>query len=167
MQVDSCYRIGYVMKKHGIQGAVKTRIERPLPENTESVFIEINKRLVPFFIVRQSIVNQEGIFWFEDVTTPDEADELASCSMYLPKTKFNDGDDQSPSDRNLLGFKVMHKSEELGIVEAVDSSSIIPLLKINSNGKEIIIPIQEHFVVNVDITKKLVDVVLPEGFFEI
>ena len=167
MQVDSCYRIGYVMKKHGIQGAVKARIERSLPEQTESVFIEINKRLVPFFIVRHSIINQEGIFWFEDVTTPQDADELSSCQMYIPKDRFKADNDHEATDPEVIGFTVVHNLNNLGKVEAVDTSGLIPLLKINANGKEIILPMQDHFIVHIDFLKKSIDVELPEGFLEI
>ena len=167
MEVSSCYRIGYVMKRHGVQGAVKVRLERTLPEKVESVFIEINKRLIPFFVSRHSELQNDCIFWFEDVSTTEAADELVSSSLYIPKLEFRDVEETDDDRTNFVGFTVRHLTTKLGNVEAIDYSSRIPLMKVRTEGREVIIPIQDHFISKVDNLKRIIDVVLPEGFLEI
>ncbi len=53
MNKEACFQLGYVAKIHGIHGEVSIVLDVDNPEyyqNLESVFVEFNSRLVPFFI---------------------------------------------------------------------------------------------------------------------
>lgn len=167
MNADSCYQIGYVTKRHGLKGAVKVRLERDLPQQFESIFIAIQNRLIPFFVSRFSVVKNEGIFWFEDIHSPEGADELVSSKLYLPKELFPNPVETSTLESKYLGFDVYSYSKLLGKVVAVDSTPIHPLLKVDMDGKEIVIPVQDHFISKINHSKKIIEVVLPDGFLEI
>ena len=59
--------------------------EPELYENLESVFVECNKHLVPFFIESSSIHKNDFLrIRFEDLTTEEEADAILGNDLYLP-----------------------------------------------------------------------------------
>ena len=87
MSPDACYQLGYVIKKHGLQGEVNIFLDVDFPEEysrLESVLIEVDQQLVPFFIERIDIRGQKGIVKFEEVNDVEGAEELKSARLYLP-----------------------------------------------------------------------------------
>lgn len=58
MTIDDCYYLGKVTKKHGFKGNLIIHLDTDEPElyNTlESVFIEIDGSLIPFFRNRTAL----------------------------------------------------------------------------------------------------------------
>ena len=85
MNIDACYQLGYVIKKHGTKGEVSVYLDVDYPEeytNLESVFVETNQKLVPFFIDTNQIRDNKAVIRFEDVDTQDQAAELKSKKLY-------------------------------------------------------------------------------------
>ena len=53
MRKDECYRLGHIVKTHGLKGAVTIELDVDYPEEydeMESVFLEQSGNLIPFFI---------------------------------------------------------------------------------------------------------------------
>lgn len=155
------------MKRHGLKGDVKIFLESPLPKNLESIFVEIDNRLVPFFIEHFSVLNDIAIVKFEDVSTPTAADKLIKCGVYLPDSLKPKKQSKAFEISDLVGFHVHFSGKELGVVNSINKHTLNPLLVIPSSEKEILIPISDYFIKKVDRKKKLIEVDLPEGFLDI
>lgn len=167
MDIDSCYQIGYVIKRHGLKGDVKIHLESPLPKNMESIFVEIDNRLIPFFIHDISILNDLAIVKFEDVDTPEQADNLVRCAVYIPVSYKPKSKPNELVIKDLIGFSVHFKKKNLGIIRDVNQHALNPLLVVNDNETEILIPISDYFIKGIDYKLKKVKVELPDGFTEI
>ncbi|MEP2670605.1 MAG: ribosome maturation factor RimM [Cyclobacteriaceae bacterium] len=165
MDIDSCYQIGYVIKKHGLKGDVKILIESPLPKKLESIFVQIDNRLIPFFIEQISVLNDVAIVKLEDVNTPEQADSLCKCGVYLPNSLKPKSDKFETSD--LIGFSVYANSENLGTITAINNHTLNPLLVVTLQEKETLIPISDYFIKEIDQADKMVKVELPDGFMDI
>ena len=53
MRKEDCYLLGKITRKHGLSGNIILKLDTDQPEfykNLESIFVEINGLLVPFFI---------------------------------------------------------------------------------------------------------------------
>ena len=53
MQKEDCYFLGRIIRKHGLSGNLILKLDTDQPEiykKLESIFVEINGLLVPFFI---------------------------------------------------------------------------------------------------------------------
>lgn len=77
MNIDACYQLGYVIKKHGVKGEVSVLLDVDFPEEyseLESVFVEINQKLVPFFIEAIQIRDDKAVIKFEHIAV------LPGCS---------------------------------------------------------------------------------------
>src|SRR5882762_3816758 len=169
MDIDSCYKIGYVAKTHGLKGEVTIVVNESIPlEKTTTLFVEVKGTLVPYFIERVSDRGDKAFIKLEDVDNPEQAQALKGCSLYLPKKVRPKLDQGAFYDDEVLGFEV--EDEKLGLLgEIREVVQIGPsrLLAIDRPIKEILIPIQGPFIQSVNKSKKKVRVDLPEGFLDI
>jgi len=88
MELDDYYQLGHVIKPHGLAGAVSVFLDVDQPENykdLESVFLNLNEDLVPFFIKQIDLrPNHKCIIKFEGISDKEGASNLQSSRMYLP-----------------------------------------------------------------------------------
>ena len=88
MRKEDCFYLGKIAKKFSFKGEVLAYLDTDEPElyqNLESVFVEINKSLVPFFIESSSLHKEKFLrVRFEDIQTEEEADEIMGSEIYLP-----------------------------------------------------------------------------------
>ena len=169
MDIESCYKIGYVAKNHGLKGEVTAVLNEDLDDSIDTVFLEINHTLVPYFIKQRSGTSSKAVIAFEDVSTPEKASSLKGSSIYLPKTarpKLKRGDFY---DDELIDFAVEDKnSGSLGNVsEIIQSGSNKLLSVVNRDGKETLIPVNGPFIQSIRKAEKKISVELPEGFTDL
>ena len=90
MRKEDCFYLGKIAKKFSFKGEVLLYLDTDEPElyeNMESVFVDFNNNLVPYFILNSSL--HKGDFLrvkFEDVKDEEEADILLNHDVYLPLT---------------------------------------------------------------------------------
>ena len=171
MEIDRCYQLGYVIKAHGIKGEVGILLDVDIPDhykNLESVFVEMEQKLVPFFISTIAIRKNKAVVKFDDVDDVDAANTLKGCLLYLPL-------DQLPQLRGdqfyyheVVDFEVIDNAHgRLGKVSTVYSLPNQDLLAVAHNRKEILIPVKDEIIVRVDKKAKEIHVKLPDGLLEI
>jgi len=167
MDIDSCYQVGYVIKRHGFKGDVKIHLDSALPKKLESIFVMQNNRLVPFFIEAISVLDDVAIVKFEDVNTPEQATALLKSGVYLPNSQRPKSRSKGMADPEIIGFEVFEGKAKLGHILSINEHALNPLLVIDAEGKELLIPISEYFIKKIDLVKRRVDVTLPDGFLNI
>jgi 16S rRNA processing protein RimM len=171
MNLDDCYKIGQVIKAHGIKGEVVAELDVEYPEefiDLESVFVEINKKLVPFFIDDMSIHEKRAIIKFEDVESAEEAKFLLKRSLYIPSEDLPELEEEGSSVVGILGFTVKDQTKgEIGKVTEYIERPGQDLLAVDYNGKEVYIPVDEAIILKVEKKKKVVIVDLPEGLLDL
>jgi 16S rRNA processing protein RimM len=169
MEKDSCFKIGYVAKAHGLKGEVTVIVTEPVDlESVESVFIELKNTLVPYFIKELSDRGDKAFVKFEEINTIEQANTIKGGSIYLAKEtrpKLKRGEFY---DDEVVGFDVEDADlGSLGEVVEVSANGPNKLLVLNYNSKELLIPVNSPFIKSVNKTKKLIKVELPEGFLDI
>ena len=168
---SGCQLIGILAKLHGYKGEYLLISDFNLSKDItkwESVFIEIDGLLVPFFIRSLSITNDDSaIIGFEDITSSEQAKEFLSCHVFQLKTLVKSL--ESKFDPNVLeGYKII--DEQAGTIGAI--SQILDyknnlLFSVLREGKEILIPANEAIIIKVNHKKKEIIIAAPQGLLDL
>lgn len=171
MELEACFKIGYVQKTHGLKGEVTISLEPGAPDDFEeinSIFLEIKGRLVPYFLEAISFKGDKAFVKFDDVNTSEEASLLKGASLYLPKTARPKSKRGEFYNDEVIGFIVNDASVgKLGSVIRVENEEVNPLLIVLQGEKEIAIPINAPFITSVNKSAKKIEVDLPEGLLDL
>jgi 16S rRNA processing protein RimM len=171
MLLDDCFEIGFILKPHGLKGAVNIHLDVDDPEKykrMESVIIKIGDNLVPFFISNLQVTGNKGILQLQDINTIEEADNLKSCALLLPLELLPELENDQFYYHEVIGYQIIdHNLGKLGVIEDVYTGGIQDLISMKYKGKEILIPVNDDIVGNADHKQKIVFVQLPVGLLEI
>ena len=171
MTPDACYKIGYIMKPHGLKGGVTISLDPEAPDDfdtIDTVFVEIRERLQPFFIEDISLKGNKAFLKLEEVNSAEEAANISKSVIYLPKTSRPRSGRGEFYDDEVIGFEVTDASAgTLGPVTEVVAAGPNKLLAVDYQGRELLIPLNGPFIDSVNKGKRKISVSLPEGFLEI
>ena len=171
MNKDACYLLGHISKLHGLNGEVTAFLDVDFPEeyeNMESVFVDINNKLVPFFIESLDITPKKAILKFEDTNSAESAEQLIGKELYLPLTTLPPLTGKAFYYHEIIGFTVVDKTfGEVGPVKEVYSKSSQDLFACEHKGKEVLIPVSDELIERIDREKKRLYLLLPEGLIEL
>ena len=171
MRKEDCFYLGKIAKKFSFKGEVLVYLDTDEPElyeNMESVFVEFNKNLVPFFIENSSLHKNDFLrVQFEDVDTEEEADSILNCDVYLPLSMLPKLSGNKFYFHEVIGFEIEDK--RLGVfgkIVSINDTTAQPLFEVLNGEVEMLIPMIDHFLVEIDRENKKVVMDLPEGLVE-
>jgi 16S rRNA processing protein RimM len=172
MRKDDCFYLGKIAKKFSFKGEVLIYLDTDEPEmyeDLESVFVEFNKNLVPFFIVHSQLHKSDFLkVRFEDVNTEADADELLGREVYLPLTMLPELEGNKFYFHEVIGFDVIdQRLGSIGKIVAINDSAAQPLFEIDKDGIEILIPMIDQFIIEVNRTNKSITLNTPEGLVDL
>jgi 16S rRNA processing protein RimM len=171
MNIAQCFNLGYVVKAIGLKGDCSFHLDvddANRYKKLESVFIEINKQLIPFFI--ESIVIKQNNFAqvkFKTINTQDQAEQLCGNTLFLPLTMLPPLDENNFYFHELDDYRIVDElSGDIGIIQDVTDYGSSMVASTLLNEKEILIPLQKPFVKKIDRVKKILYTNLPEGLID-
>jgi len=167
MNIEECFKVGYISRTHGLKGEVTAVFDDEFElGDLTSVFLEFNGSLVPYFLESISDRGDQAFVKFEGVDSLTEANNLKGCSVYLPKSVRPKSKRGEFYDDEIIGFVVDDENHgNLGSVKEIQDQGMNRILVIEGK-KEILVPFDSPLVVSVNKTKKIIKVNLPEGFLE-
>ncbi|MGG7034074.1 MAG: ribosome maturation factor RimM [Flavobacterium sp.] len=171
MRKDDCFYLGKIAKKFSFKGEVLVYLDTDEPElyeNLESVFVERNKHLVPFFIESSSLHKNDFLrVRFEDIETEEQADSIIGSELYLPLSMLPKLTGNKFYFHEVIGFTIEDKRfGAVGVIQSINDSTAQPLFEVLNGTTEILIPMIDHFLVKIDRENKKVTMDLPEGLIE-
>ncbi|MFD2563110.1 ribosome maturation factor RimM [Aquimarina rubra] len=172
MKKEDCFYLGKIVSKFSFKGEVLIKLDTDEPESyvkMESVFINYNKNLVPFFIERSSLHKSDLLrVKFEDVDSEEDADDLMKAEIYLPLDLLPKLEGDKFYFHEVIGFKIVDRTfGEVGIIKHINDSTAQALFEIDRDGIEILIPMNDEFIDKVDREAKTVFVDTPEGLIDL
>lgn len=171
MNKESCYEIGFVSKPHGLNGAVSVTLDVDTPleyQNLESVFLELSGRLVPFFIDKIQIRNNSAIIDFEGINNREDFERVKGGKLFLPLDFLPVLPEHEFYFHEVIGFDVVDKSlGKLGKVSGFNTLGPQPIMVMDYENKEILIPATKEIVIRPYKSEKTIEVSLPEGLLDV
>ncbi|MES2417600.1 MAG: ribosome maturation factor RimM [Bacteroidota bacterium] len=171
MNKEEAFYIGYITKTKGLKGEVQLYFEFDDYEDLdlEVLFADMNGKMVPFFVASHKLYpNSTGLFYFDDIDHIDKAQALVKKKMYLPLSKMPVRDEDDFTYEDLKGFLVFDETHgELGEIIAINEYPQQFVATMLYKEKEILFPLNEDMIVEIDDEEKTLLVDLPEGLLDI
>jgi len=171
MKIEDSFYIGYITKTKGLKGEVQLFFEFQDYEDLEldSLFIELNGRLVPFFVASHKLqANSTGYFYFEDIDTIEKAEKLLKKKVYLPLSKMPERGEDEFFYTDLKGF-IVHDEHygELGEIIEVHEYPQQFIAVVPYKFREVMFPLNEDIIKSIDEENCILEVDLPEGLVDL
>ncbi len=172
--MDKSIKIGATKKPHGLKGEIKLFIEERYMEDlmyAEILLIDIKGRQTPFFVENMRVGNNI-IAKFEDVNTPEAAMAIANKEIFLRENDLIPDDEREielevmPYE-HCAGFIIMNDSEKIGVINEIIEYPQQEMAMLQYNNREIMIPLNPHFIKKLDNDNKTIWMELPEGILDL
>ncbi len=168
MRKEECFYLGKIVSKYSFKGEVFIKLDTDEPdlyENLESVFISLGNSLVPFFI-RRSRLHRSNLLRvdFEEVGSEAEADRILGAEVYLPLDQLPALSGNKFYYHEVIGFRLMDKVYgDIGRIVSVNDSAAQALFVAEKDGKQLLVPVSDEIITQIDRSQKTVFVTTPEG----
>ncbi len=172
MRKEDCFYLGKIVKKYSFKGEVLAKLDTDQPELYESldaIFLNLRNNLVPFFIEHSQLHKSELLrIKFEDVDEEADADAIMKSELYLPLDLLPKLEGNKFYFHEIIGFTIEDVNHgKVGTIKAINDSTAQSLFEIDRNGIEILIPMNDEFIVKVDRGTKTILVETPEGLIDL
>ncbi len=172
MKKEDCFYLGKIVKKYSFKGELLAKLDTDEPalyDNLDAIFIDLRGNLVPFFVVSSQLHKSNLLrLKFEDVNTEADADALMKTELYLPMDLLPKLEGDKFYFHEVIGFTINDQDfGEVGILQGINDSTAQSLFEIDRDGIEILIPMNDEFIVKVDRKNKTILLNTPEGLIDL
>ncbi|WP_074407192.1 ribosome maturation factor RimM [Aquimarina megaterium] len=172
MKKEECFYLGKIVSKFSFRGEVLVKLDTDEPESytkMESVFVNYNNNLVPFFIEKCSLHKSDLLrIKFEDIDAEEDADDLMKAELYLPLILLPKLEGTQFYYHEIIGFTIIDTVfGEVGVIKAINDTTAQALFEVDRNGVEILIPMNDEFIDKIDRESKTITVRTPEGLIDL
>ena len=171
MTLEESFYIGYITKTRGLKGEMQLffEFEDYLDLDFDVLFVEMNKKLVPYFVDNLKIQkNSTAYLNLEDVDHIDKAQPLIKKKVYLSLDKMPERDPDDFRYTDLVGYVVIDEQEgELGELIHVQEMPQQFMATVAFEEKELLFPLNDDLIVGIDPEEEVLVVNLPEGLVDL
>ncbi len=168
--MNNYIQIGYTKKTHGVGGELKLVVEEEFIEDfdgAEVLFLKIKGQFTPYFI--ESVRSPKNpIIKFEEVNTKEAAFNMMHKEVFLRSSDVSEKEEIIVTIQMYEGFTIIDKNlGEIGTIESVVEFPQQDMAFVTYKEKEVMIPLNDSIVTQIDEDKKELIVDLPEGLLEL
>lgn len=172
MRKKDCFYLGKVAKKYSFKGEVLVYLDTDEPElytELESMFVEINGHLVPFFIERSSLHREKFLrTQFEDMDSEEIADTIVGKDVYLPLTMLPKLEGNKFYYHEVVGFNAIdQRLGNFGTILRISDNGVQALFEVQKDDAVILIPLIDEFIIEVNRENKSILFNTPEGLIDL
>lgn len=168
IQLDECFYLGYVKKTNGVKGAVEVSLDVDDPvkyKKKGSLLLLIKNNLTPFSIQEFSIRPKTILIKLKEVNNMDDAQLLVGTSIYMPLTELPPLKGKNKFYyHDVIGFTAMDINlGRIGIIKDIVDLTSQPVIQIMAGEKEVLVPLIDEFLIEVNKENKELVLSTPEG----
>ncbi len=167
---EDCFYLGKITKPFGYKGELNLFLDVDSPEDyseLDGVFVEINKRLVLYEIENIRVQGNKAVVKFVDVNNED-TDRLLGRELFLPLEMLPKLEGNKFYFHEVIGFEVEDEEKgRIGKIVGVYENTTQPLLSVDFEGKEILIPVIDQIIKEVVREEKLMKIKAPQGLIDL
>ena len=172
MKKEDCFYLGKIVKKYSFKGELLAKLDTDEPElyeNLDAIFVSLRNNLIPFFIESSQLHKSDLLrIKFEEVDTEEDADALMKSDLFLPLELLPKLEGDKFYFHEVIGFTIEDQNfGKVGIIKNINDSTAQSLFEIDRDGIEILIPMNDEFIVEVNRDSKNIIVNTPAGLIDL
>lgn len=172
MTKEECFELGVISKTFSFRGEVILHIDSDQPEHyydLDMILLEINKKLVPFFIEKSQIHKQNQLrVLFDTVKDEGDAKRLTKKKVYLPLAALPELEDDQFYYHEIIGYMLEDQNgKAVGEILSHIDNPANPMLEVRYGKSEALIPYNDNVHLGIDKENKVLKVNVPEGLLAI
>jgi len=165
------YRLGQIVRTHGVKGnfVILLDVDEPARyKKIKAVHYEVDGFLRSFEVSSVSLNGKQAILHINGIETMDQAASLLKKDVYLPLDSLPGRLDNSVYFHEAIGMTVEDSNYgTLGKITTIYDLPEQPVAAVDYNGKELLFPFLNRFILKTDHQNKILYVCLPDGLVEI
>jgi 16S rRNA processing protein RimM len=160
-------KIGKVLKTHGYKGFLKIFIDAFYMDDfraMNAIFVHD----LPYFIASREINSESSaILSLEEIDSKEKAQALQGKEIFARTEDLTEILEEDVY-ADLEGYSILDdKLGNIGVVEAIVELPHQHLAKISKDQKEILVPLNDALIVEIDDSEKIIRMNLPDGLLDI
>ena len=172
MTKEECFYLGKIVRKYSFKGELLAKLDTDEPEmyvGMESVFVDFSPNLVPFFFESSQLHKSTLLrFKFEDVDTEEDAEDLIGAELYLPLNMLPELEGNKFYFHEVIGFTAVDKNfGPIGTITGINDTTAQAIFEIDRQGNQVLIPLIDEFIKNLDKPKKTLHLEVPDGLIDL
>lgn len=167
---ETLSQIGFISKLSGFKGEVMLILENITFDSllkAKFLFIELNGIPVPFAVEEIKEKSGNAVVKFEDVNDVDYARRLVN-NQVLIVSKRKKKTVKEASWMDMVGYEIIDPEYgSLGKIQKIEEYPQQMIATCNVNGKDVLIPLSEHLIKEINDEERKIYLELPEGLLDI
>jgi 16S rRNA processing protein RimM len=177
MPEDQYIEIGRISGTFGVGGLLKVQFDIIIPENkitekgftdVEAFYFKLNNQFIPYFIeYLVDPLSDKPKIKLEGIESKEAATGWIGRTFYLPENQIKIETEPQPY-QDITGFTVIvDKNRALGRIDDIYQLPQQSFAGLKYGGKEVLIPLNEDFILKIDRQGKMIFMELPEGILDL
>lgn len=171
MRKEDCYFLGKITRRHGLAGNVILKLDTDQPKlynKLESIFVEINGLLVPFFIENSSWSKLDALNLAFKNSSEALVDQSLNKDVYLPLASLPKLTGNQFYYHEVIGFEIMDQdNKDCGVIRSVNDQTAQNYFVTNLYGKEVVVPMIKDWIIEVNREERFIKMNVPEGLIDV
>ena len=172
MNQSKFFYLGKITRKFSFKGELIIFLDTDSPStyyDLKKGYVKEEDSYLPYFISKISKYKINNIrVKFEDVENESMASDLINKEIFLPIGELPKLEGKKFYYHEVNGFQVEDiRHGKIGEIKYINDQTSQHLFVINSNDKEVLIPINDDFILELDRINETIKMDLPEGLLKI
>mgnify|MGYP000861894771 FL=1 len=168
---NQLFPIGQINKPHGIQGEMSFGFTTDVFELEELPFFifELDGIFVPFVVSEFRLkTSSTGILRLDGLNSEEDARTFSGLQIFILKEQLDLLPEVEPGLDYLVGFQLKDiEKGMIGVISEIDHTTENALFVIQQEDDELLIPVGEEYIREIDQDNKIIEVELPEGLLDL
>lgn len=167
MNKQDCFYLGKIVSKFSFKGEVLLKLDSDEIDfkKLKTIFLEMDGAIIPYSIDNIKLHKSSLLrIRFENINNEEKANKIIKIKTYLPIKDLPKLNGNKFYYHEITNFMVLDLTlGEIGKVLKVNDQTSQPIIVVINNNSEIMIPLVDDFLIDINRDKKTLTFNLPEG----
>ncbi|NEW05520.1 ribosome maturation factor RimM [Paenibacillus sp. SYP-B3998] len=169
---EKLFTIGRIVNTHGVRGELKVVSETDFPERFDQgntlVIVDSQNKQTPVTIQTSRLHKNMYILQFKQFSDINEVEKFKGALLKMEEKYQQPLDEGEYYYHEIVGCKVVtEEGQELGLISEILTPGANDVWVVSlAKGKQLLLPVIDEVVLNVDVANKTILIHLMEGLLE-